>query len=115
MRRPNALNQEVWKGLVAVCGESGSEMLDLGERAWVQVLIRADSEISYREQLLAALGHYRLKLEGLEDVGPVSGSAGLAKNRQLRQVIRELGDRGGVRFLRFHTFGEDGQAGADGH
>jgi hypothetical protein len=93
---------QVWIGLARVVPLEWCEMLSPDEGAFVNFLTLASSESEYRYKLTGTLAHYRLDLQGLEDVRPLAESDGASE--EIMSIALELETTRNPKHVRYSTF-----------
>jgi hypothetical protein len=89
-------------GLRVSCPVNGVKCYPPNEGAFVNFLTLASSESEYRYKLTGALTHYRLELQGLEDVRPLSESDGASEEIML--IASELEAARNPKHVSYSTF-----------
>lgn len=91
---------EVWIGPVRVTALEHCLVLSPGDRAWVEVLVGATSELDFDAQVRQALTQYQLQVDGFGARERVRDRA-TPLERTAQRLEKELTKRAGVRLMTF--------------
>lgn len=101
----DAIQAEVWIGVVGVVPREGCELLSAEKGAFVNFLTLASNESEYRAKVSGALTDYRLELLEFQEVRPFSASD--RPSEEILTIAAELQEARNpqhVRYATFHTF-----------
>ncbi len=100
------MTHEVWIGPVAVTALEHCLVLPPGDRAWVDVLVGAQSEPDFAAQVRTALTQYQLQVDGFGAIERVRHHA-MPLERTALRLEKELAKSTGVRLMTFRPFTAD--------